>query len=332
MRPMSSAFVTGAGGFIGRHLVRQLLEQDIAVVALMLPNEPTPEEWQDRVRVVVGDVRELTQHADEIDSVDAIFHLAAIVSDWGAHQHHVDVTVKGTEQAIELALRWNARFVVTTSICAYGSALGKGLITEDTPQGSTVSAYEYCKQEQERVTREAVEHKQLNAVIIRPANVYGVGSGPWVNTMVQNLRNGQPCLVGSGAWDAGLVHVNNLCALMIAAAKSDCGSGEVFNAADGFGITWEKYVQDLASIANAPEPKRIPLWLARCVAPAMEWIAKIRKQEERPLLTRAALRLIGRDSRFSISKAESLLGYKPIISYQQAMQELEKAMGEQNVR
>ena len=330
MKPISSAFVTGAGGFIGRHLVRQLLEQDIAVVALMLPNEPLPEEWGDRVRIVVGDVRNLTQHADDIGTVDAIFHLAAIVSDWGAQQHHVDVTVNGTEQAIELALKWNAKFLVTTSICAYGSALGKGLLSEDMPIGSTVSPYEFCKQEQERVTTEAVQQKQLNALIIRPANVFGVGSGPWVNLMLENLRNEQPCLIGSGAWDAGLVHVNNLCALMIAAARSDYGSGEIFNAADGFGITWDRYLHDLASAAHTPEPKRIPLWLARCLAPLMEWTAKIRRQEERPLLTRAALRLIGGENLFSIDKAESLLGYQPIVSYDQAMQELEQSIGEHN--
>jgi len=60
MSELKSAFITGAGGFIGRHLVHQLLQENVSVVALMMPNEPIPEQWEKRVRVVTGDVRHLT--------------------------------------------------------------------------------------------------------------------------------------------------------------------------------------------------------------------------------------------------------------------------------
>jgi nucleoside-diphosphate-sugar epimerase len=45
MSELKSAFITGAGGFIGRHLVHQLLQENVSVVALMMPNEPIPEQW-----------------------------------------------------------------------------------------------------------------------------------------------------------------------------------------------------------------------------------------------------------------------------------------------
>ena len=203
MSRLQSAFVTGAGGFIGRHLVRQLLAEQVAVVALMMPGEPVPAEWGDRVRIVVGDVRRLLELREQIGPVDAIFHLAAVVSDWGSTQSHVEVTVKGTEHAIELALGWDAHFVVTTSVCAFASALAKGRLSEGSPVGVPSSAYEFCKQEQERVTREGVA-RGLKGTIVRPANVFGVGSMPWVNSLVQVMREGTPCLLGSGDWDAGL--------------------------------------------------------------------------------------------------------------------------------
>ena len=59
MSTMNSALVTGAGGFIGRHLVRRLLSENVTVVALMLPGEAVPDEWGDTVRTVTGDVRNL---------------------------------------------------------------------------------------------------------------------------------------------------------------------------------------------------------------------------------------------------------------------------------
>ncbi|MCY1335094.1 Aurachin B dehydrogenase [compost metagenome] len=318
---MQSAFVTGAGGFIGRHLVRRLLVEEVRVVALMLPGEPVPAEWGDRVRVVKGDVRRLVESKDAIGTVDAIFHLAAVVSDWGSTQSHVDVTVRGTEQAIELALEWDAHFVVTTSVCAFASALAKGRLSEADPVGKPSSAYEFCKQEQERVTREGVA-RGLKATIVRPANVFGVGSMPWVNIPLELMRQGRPCLLGSGDWDAGLVHVENLVVLLVAAARSDQVNGEVFIAADGFGVTWKTYLNALARLAGVPAPKGIPNILARLMAPLLETIGRLAGQRERPLITRQAYRLTGGPNEFSVDKARRLLGYRPAVSFEAAMAEL----------
>lgn len=322
MTQLNSAFVTGAGGFIGRHLVRQLLSENIDVVALMMPGEPVPEQWGGRVKCVVGDVRQLASLADEIGAVDAIFHLAAVVSDWGAQQHHIDITVHGTEQAIALALQWDAHFVVTTSVCAYASVLAKGELSEDMPVGTPGSPYEFCKQEQERVTLEAVQQHQLKASIVRPGNVFGVGSGPWVNMMVEMLRQRKPCLMGSGDWDAGLCHVNNLVSLLIAAARSEHTQGEIFNAADDFGVTWKTYLTRLAQVADTPAPKSVPNLLAKVAAPLLEAVAKMRKQQERPLITQQSYRLVGGPNQFSIAKAQQLLDYQPQFTFEQAMEEL----------
>lgn len=322
MSILDSAFVTGAGGFIGRHLVRALLEDDISVVALMMPGEPIPSEWGERVRVVTGDVRELRGLGSEIGKVDVIFHLAAVVSDWGAQQTHVDITVGGTRQAIDLALDWDAHFVVTTSVCAYASALAKGALDEDSPVGRPTSPYEFAKQEQERVTLEAVQKRSLRATIVRPGNVFGVGSGPWVNLMVDMLHQEQACLLGRGDWDAGLVHVKNLVALLIAAARSNWSNGDIFVAADGFGITWKTYLGNLAEVAGAPGPTSVPNWLARGLAPVLEWMGRLRRQQERPVVTRQSYRLMGGPNEFSSMKAKRLLGYRPVMTFDEAMAEL----------
>ena len=320
MSALNSAFITGAGGFIGRHLVRQLLAEQVSVVALMMPGEPVPAEWGTRVRCVTGDVRTLRSLRDDIGRVDVIFHLAAVVSDWGARQEHVEITVHGTEQAIELALEWKAHFVVTTSVCAFASALAKGRLDEDSPVGVPASPYEFVKQEQERVTREGVA-RGLKATIVRPANVYGLGS-IWVNSFLPMLREGKPCLMGSGDWDAGLVHVNNLVTVLISAARSDFTHGEIFLAADGFGITWKTYLNRLAEVAGLPAPKSVPNGLARVLAPTLEWLGHATRRKERPLVTRQFFRLTGGPNQFSTEKARQLLDYQPKVSFEQAMEEL----------
>ncbi len=327
MSRLTSAFVTGAGGFIGRHLVRQLLAEHVRVVALMLPGEAVPAEWAGRVRCVTGDVRQLSELAGQIGQVDALFHLAAVVSDWGAQQTHVDITVRGTEQAIELALSWDAHFIVTTSVCAYASSLAQGHIDEDSPLGIPSSPYEFVKQEQERVTHEAVA-RGLKASIVRPGNVFGVGS-VWVNIWLPMLRAGKPCLMGSGDWDAGLVHVNNLVSILIAAARSEYSHGEVFLAADGFGITWKTYINRLAQITGMPAPRSLPTWLARLLAPVLEWLGHQTGRQQRPLVTRQAYRLTAGPNQFSTEKCRRLLGYQPQVNFEQAMHELAEHFAEQ---
>ena len=322
MTQVDSAFVTGAGGFIGRQLVRRLLDENVVVVALMMPGEAEPEDWAGRVRIVRGDIRSLDELTGLIGPMDVVFHLAAMVGDWGARKTHVDITVGGTEKAIALALTNDAHFVVTSSVCAYGSALAKGALSEEDALGTPASPYEFCKQEQERLTRTAVETNALKATIIRPANVFGVGSAPWVDGLLAGIREGKPCLLGSGRWDAGLVHVNNVVAILMAAARSDYTSGEVFIAADGFGVTWETYARRLARAANAPEPKSFPNRVAKYAAPVLETFGRLLNRKERPLVTRTAFRLLGGPNQFSVKKARELLGYRPEVNFEQAMTEL----------
>ncbi|WP_226704173.1 NAD-dependent epimerase/dehydratase family protein [Microbulbifer elongatus] len=322
---MKNVFVTGAGGFIGRHLVAQLLEQGCNVIALMLPGEPVPQSWGDRVRTVTGDVRKLDAVSEEIGAVDTIFHLAAVVSDWGSRQEHVDITVRGTEQAILLALKWDARFVVTTSIAAFASAMGSGRLDESTPRGVPSSSYEFAKQQQEDVTLQAVRERGLHAVIIRPANVYGVGS-VWVNRFHEFLSEKKPALMGSGEWDAGLVHVRNLVnAMTLAGSKDGIGSGEIFVISDGQGVTWKQYLNALSQTLSLPQPKSIPNGVARILAPVLEFFGKLFGLKKAPPVTRLAYRLTGVESIFDASKAQKLLGYQPSVTLDEAMQEIRQA-------
>lgn len=317
-----TAFVTGAGGFIGRHLVKDLLAKDYQVTALMFPGEPVPKQWGERVKLVEGDIRTLDTFANEVGSFDVLFHLAALVSDWGGRQEHVDITVTGTEHAISLALLNKAHFIVTTSVCAYADALGKGELTEESPIGQPSSNYEFCKQEQERVTLDAVQHNDLKATIVRPGNVFGVGSQPWVNLPLELMRKGKPIMMGKGNWDAGLVHVSNLVHLMLLIADSDYKQGDIFLGSDGYGVTWHEYWHRLAEAAEAPLPKSIPNIAGRILAPVLEGIASAVNQKERPLITRQAFRLTGGENYFSPEKSRTLLSYKPSVSFEQAMNEL----------
>jgi len=63
------------------------------------------------------------------------------------------------------------------------------------------------------------------------------------------------------------------------------------------------------------------------LAPVLEWVGHARKQKERPPITRQSYRLMGGPNEFSTEKCEKLLGYKPVCSFEQAMQELADEFG-----
>ena len=194
--------VTGAGGFIGRRLVGRLLDRGVEVVALALPDETVPEAWGDRVRIVRGDVRTRGDVDRALDGIGTVFHLAALVGTAGSYDDHWTVTVEGSRNVYEAAAATGARVVVTTSICAYGDRIAKDVCAEDSERGAYQGQYGRAKQAQEDVAHEVRAKTGLAVTIVRPSNVDGVGSGPWVEGMVALIQMGLGMVVGDGSGPA----------------------------------------------------------------------------------------------------------------------------------
>src|SRR4051812_22124293 len=122
-----SAFVSGAAGFLGRHLLDRLARDGWAVTALCLPTDRAG--GLDRLaRVVRGDVTDTGSVEDAMPpDPDAVFHIAADTSTWerqSTSQYRVNVL--GTATMVDVAVRRGAgRFVYTSSTSAYGYQPGR---------------------------------------------------------------------------------------------------------------------------------------------------------------------------------------------------------------
>src|SRR6056297_692355 len=102
--------VTGATGFIGQQVVRKLLAADLAVRALVLPEETPPEEWGKAAELVRG----------SIDDPEAVIHLAAVVSDGGDETRFWRFTADGSRLVFQQARENGSRVVLASSIVVYG--------------------------------------------------------------------------------------------------------------------------------------------------------------------------------------------------------------------
>lgn len=310
-----AVLVTGATGFIGQRVVARLLETNADVRALVLPDETPPSSWGEKVSVIRGSISDAPVVKKAAEGAGVIIHLAAVVSDWGDERLYWEFTVEGSRLVFDEALANDARVVLASSVVVYGDRVRTRSCPEETGYGATFGPYSRTKQAQEKLAWEYHHGRGMKLAVVRPANVYGPGSGPWLHDVVNVLKSGGPGLVGGGRMNAGLVYVDNVADILVLCATSDKALGRVYNACDGLSVTWNDYFTDIASMVGVKKPRSIPRPLAAAAAWVCETIWKRLNIRKRPPITREALNLVGSDNRFPNDRVKRELGYEPKVSY-----------------
>lgn len=316
--------VTGATGFIGSRVVHKLLQNRVAVKILALPGEIVPVEWTEHTEIVRGSISDPQAVEKAAAGAKTIIHLVAIVTDWGDEKKYWEFTVEGSRLIFEQALKNEARVVLASSIVVYGDKIHSQPCPEETAYGKTFGPYSRTKQAQEKLAWDYYNNKSMKLTVVRPANVYGPRSGPWLHDVINVLKSGSPGLVSGGKMNAGLAYVDNVADILILAGSTAKAIGRAYNAADGADVTWNKYFTDIAAMIGVKNPKSIPRPLASFGAYLFEGIWKLLGIQKRPLITREALNLIGSDNRIPIDRVKKELGYTPQVSYVEGLKRIKE--------
>jgi dihydroflavonol-4-reductase len=169
-------FITGATGFIGRRLVKLLLDKKIEITALV---RNTGHGLPAGVKTVHGDILEPGSLTGVTESFDRLYHLAALVSfDPGKRAALIRVNAEGTRNALELAVKLKvSSSVVVSSACTFGiSKEPLELLNENSiPSNEMINANPYMESKlaQEKSALEFAD--RLKVVIVNPTTVYGPG-------------------------------------------------------------------------------------------------------------------------------------------------------------
>lgn len=204
-------FLTGATGFLGGELTRQLLEDGHRVVALVRSPSKAEERGltgAEGVRVVVGDVTDRASMRDAMAGTDGVFHLAA----WyriGARDPSVAdaVNVGGTRNVLELMDELGVEKGVYTSTLAVFSGTGGRLVDETAePSGPFLTVYDRTKWEaHHRVARPMME-EGLPLVVVMPGVIYGPGDTSQMGELLADyLRRDLPAVPRETAYCWGHV-------------------------------------------------------------------------------------------------------------------------------
>lgn len=247
---MRRVAVTGATGFVGRHLVSSLANGGWQV-RLLMRRDPAVPEWRGiEPQIIAGDLRDEAALDALVQGVDQVVHVAGLIKA-ARRDAFFRVNEAGSAAVAKAMLRHapNARLLHVSTIAAREPKL---------------SDYAASKRAGEDVVRELLGNR---ATVIRPPAVYGPGD-PESLVFFKLARGSRVPLAGPPAARASLIHVADLVSLM--SAMLETPDGGVWSAADSHpeGYSWREVFSAAATAVGNPGAKlfQAPAALLRAVA------------------------------------------------------------------
>ena len=323
-RPGATCLVTGATGFVGGHLTRRLVREGYRVRCLVRESSDTSLLQGLGVELAGGDLTDADSLISAAHGCRFVLHCGALVSDWATTEEIQRVNVAGTRNVLEASTAGSAeRFVHVSTTDVYGYPGRPGIDEGHAPAGFR-NWYAETKRAAEAEVRRVEQAQGLTVVILRPATVYGPRSEDVVGDMARAIRARQMLLIDGGRPVAGLLYVENLVDAALLALHHDAAVGEAFNLTDGLDVTWKRFLGDLAHGLGYPAPRwSVPYGVALPVAFGLEhgyrFLRRTTGLKTRPLLSRQAVHVLGRDQDFSNRKARDALGWAPRVSYPEGL-------------
>lgn len=253
---MKRILVTGAGGFIGSHLVERLVRDGAQVRAYLHYNsrndwgllELLPKDIMTNVEVVTGDIQDPFAVAAAVKGCRVVYHLSSLIAipySYVAPQHYVNTNVLGAVNVMQACRNENVERVVHTSTSeCYGTAQYVPIDEQHPLQGQ--SPYSASKIGADMIAESYWRSFSLPVAIIRPFNTFGPrqSARAVIPTIISQALAGQDIRLGSLTPTRDLNFVTDTVDGFIRVASSDAAIGQVINIGSGREIS----IGDLAQL------------------------------------------------------------------------------------
>ena len=325
---MCADLITGATGFIGRHLSERMLREGRKVKLFCRPESEhkLPPISKESAEIVIGDLRDRDSIDKAVHGVERVFHCAGHVLDWGPEEAFHSTNVQGTEWLLEAAVeRKIKRFIHLSSIAVFGVP-SPAYFDDKSPYNPGKDFYSQSKIESEALVFKYHRDHGLPVVVLRPSVVYGLGSG-WVEEPLRLIRQNRMFLIAGGKGTCHPCYIDNLIDAILLASEHPNAVGQGFIVGDNKPISFNEFFNHLAKIVGSkPVKKSIPLPVARIMASIFECTHKRLKPGDRPFLTHTAINMLTTQSTLCMDKIRHELNFEPEISVEEGMDQLKRGI------
>ena len=252
--------VTGGAGFIGKHLVKFLIENknNVSILDNFSNSKKKSisqfEKYQ--IKIFEGDIRNDEDILKATKDQDVVIHLAAKISVEESIKNPsetFEINVKGTEKVLEICKKNNVKkIIVASSAAVYGEGNEKYKITEQN-RLNPISPYGESKIEMEKEIIKFCSNNQINYVILRFFNIYGIGQSPEyagvITKFLKNIINEESLKIfGDGLQTRDFVAIHDVIQSIYNALI--CDKNGVFNIASGEKITIKELAKQMITLSG----------------------------------------------------------------------------------
>ncbi len=311
------ALVTGASGFTGGYMVKNLLEHGYNVRVLVRSESNIEMLKSLPVEFAFGDLLNKDAVFDAVKGVDKVFHIAALFRAANVPNNvYWDVNVKGTEYMLQASLEAGVQRFIHCSTCGVHGQIKNPPAAEDAPI-EPEDVYQQTKYEGEKLAMRYYEEKGLPVTVVRPVGIYGPGDTRMLR-MYKAVQNGKFIMFGGGRVLYHLTFVTDTVEGFRLAGEKENAVGETYIIAGQKYTTLMEFAKSIAEELGVSPPRwKPPVWPLNIAAHVCEKIC-VPLRIQPPIFPRR-VHIFTHDRAFDISKAQRELGYKPLVNMKEGL-------------
>ena len=311
--------ITGAGGFVGLHMVQRCHERGMIVRGLDSSTGAVESARNAGADMIQGDVCNPEDAQKLCAGADVVFHAAAIVREGGDYALFEKVNVGGTRTIASAATAAGVkRFIQVSSVMVYGFHYPEN-VAEDGPLCGEGNAYCQTKIESEQVAMGFHNPGAMEIIAMRCGDIYGPRSIPWTVRPIQMMRQNLFMYANGGSGIINHVYIDNILDAVFLALEKDV-TGESFNVTDGQRTTFKQFFGRYATMLGKWWLPSLPAFLLKPVINVSNVVRKVFGKP--PLVTADFIPYVTRKHCYSIEKSRRMLGYEPRVDLEEGMRRI----------
>ena len=309
--------VTGATGFTGGHLARQLRGRGYPVRALVRDAARGRELETAGIEIVTGDLRDPTSLGEAARGADVVYNIAALYRQAGLpDQVYHAVNAGGVGALIDAAAAAGVRRVVHCSTVGVHGDVQHPPADEEAPLRPG-DIYQVAKVEGERIAREASARTGVEVVIARPTGIYGPGDRRLLK-LFRGVARRRFVILGNGRIFYHLTYIDDLVEGLRLCGETSAAAGRTYILAGGEVTTLNELAALIAEEAHVPPPRlHLPVWPFWLAGAACEALCAPLGIE--PPLYRRRVDFFTKSRAFDITRARRELGYDPQVGLREGI-------------